>query len=83
MHATLLAGLGDRSIPEDGEKMKNVTQEAVERWRTEEGQSGKLKAEGEGEGLRVELKDVVTRGSYFQVCTVVLSNKVTLLLWPL
>ena len=64
IHATLLAGLGDRKI--DAEKLKDVTQQAVEQWRAERSEA--LEAGGGAAGgLKVRFDEVTTRGSYFQV----------------
>jgi hypothetical protein len=53
LHATLLAGLGDRSI--DPSALLQVAQKVVAHWHTNHTQ------------LQVGLKNVETRGSYFQV----------------
>lgn len=58
IHATLLAGLGDREI--SGEALRDVADEAVKAWKKQH--AGELEG-----GLTVGLKDVTTRGSYFQV----------------
>lgn len=58
IHATLLAGLGDREI--DPAKLAEVTREAVKQW-------SEVREEGAGGGLKVMFDEVTTRGSYFQV----------------
>lgn len=74
VHATLLAGLGDRTISADG--LAECARQAVEAWRgaaqtdaTAGGGVAKAQREddGEMEGLSVALTDVVTKGKYFQV----------------
>lgn len=58
VHATLLAGLGNRKIT--GEGLRDVAQKAVEQWREERGVP-------DARSLSVGFEDVVTRGRYFQV----------------
>ncbi|KAJ1031466.1 hypothetical protein NDA13_001859 [Ustilago tritici] len=65
VHATLLAGLGDRDI--SGDRLRDVTQQAVEQWRKE-------REVEEGFGFCVGFEDVVTRGSYFQCILIALQK---------
>ncbi|CBQ71184.1 conserved hypothetical protein [Sporisorium reilianum SRZ2] len=69
VHATLLAGLGDRSV--SGEALRDVAREAVRMWRAQQHR--------EGEGLTVALQDVTTRGTYFQCILIALAHSPTLL----
>lgn len=57
IHATLLAGLGDRNITANG--LELVAQQAVDEWKKE--------PQVKDKGLTVDLQDVTTKGSYFQV----------------
>ncbi|TKY85989.1 hypothetical protein EX895_004814 [Sporisorium graminicola] len=65
IHATLLAGLGDREI--SGEALRDVADEAVKAWKKQH--AGELEG-----GLTVGLKDVTTRGSYFQCILIALAQ---------
>ncbi|SPO32375.1 uncharacterized protein UTRI_02932 [Ustilago trichophora] len=70
IHATLLAGLGDRKI--SGQRLEEVAREAIAQWRQEEGLI-------EGKGFKVNLEDVTTRGSYFQCILITLQKSTPLL----
>lgn len=61
IHATLLAGLGDRSIGVNG--LKQAVQQAVEQWKHVHHKSS----------LTVPLQSVTTKASYFQCILIALS----------
>lgn len=69
MHATLLAGLGDRTIlPEE---LRDVASRAISQWQQETGV-------GKG-GLTVGLKEVTTKGRFFQCILLALQPTAQLL----
>ncbi|KAJ9478877.1 hypothetical protein PHBOTO_002369 [Pseudozyma hubeiensis] len=70
IHATLLAGLGDRGITVEG--LRGCLEEAIRVWKAKQ-------REGEGGSLTVGLKDVTSRGKYFQCILISLETTESLL----